>query len=144
VKKNRNGIASSLKYNTNQLKIFKKKRFLWRNRNRIALLQIELHLLFYQQKLQGNFMLWLIKDKVLLTVGCPIFLSFYNDSQISVHRKFKKIDQLIFRNAKEIYFNEKFPIYDDPYTLLSFILNEFCSRFVMAVPFISALPSRVS
>ena len=52
----------------------------------------------------------LIKDKVLLMVGCPIFLSFYNDSQISVHRKFKKIDQLIFRNAKEIYFNEKFPI----------------------------------
>jgi hypothetical protein len=32
------------------------------------------------------------------------------DSQISVHRKFKKIDQLTFRNAKEIYFNEKFPI----------------------------------
>jgi len=27
-----------------------------------------------------------------------------------VHRKFKKIDQLIFRNAKEIYFNEKIPI----------------------------------
>ena len=36
--------------------------------------------------------------------------SSYIDSQISVHRKFKKIDQLIFRNAKEIYFNEKFPI----------------------------------
>ena len=34
----------------------------------------------------------------------------YIDSQISVHRKLKKIDQLIFRNAKEIYFNEKFPI----------------------------------
>jgi hypothetical protein len=33
--------------------------------------------------------------------------SSYIDSQISVHRKFKKIDQLIFRNAKEIYFNEK-------------------------------------
>jgi hypothetical protein len=33
------------------------------------------------------------------------------------------------------------------YTLLSFIINEFCSRFVMAVPFIlptAALPSRVS
>jgi hypothetical protein len=53
----------------------------------------------------------LIKDEVLLTVGCPIFPPFYIDSQISVHRKFKKkIDQLIFRNAKEIYSNEKFPI----------------------------------
>jgi hypothetical protein len=52
----------------------------------------------------------LIKDEVLLTVGCPIFPPFYIDSQISVHRKFKKIDQLIFRNAKEIYFNEKFPM----------------------------------
>ena len=30
----------------------------------------------------------------------------------------------------------KFQKYDDPYKLLSFILNEFCSRFVMAVPFI--------
>jgi hypothetical protein len=28
-------------------------------------------------------------------VGCPIFPPFYIDSQISVHRKFKKIDQLI-------------------------------------------------
>jgi hypothetical protein len=54
--------------------------------------------------------LFIIKDKVLLTVACPIFPPFYIDSQISVHRKFKKIDQLIFRNAKEIYFNEKFPI----------------------------------
>ena len=52
----------------------------------------------------------LIKDEVLLMVGCPIFPPFYIDSQISVHRKFKKIDQLIFRNANEIYFNEKFPI----------------------------------
>jgi hypothetical protein len=53
----------------------------------------------------------IIKDEVFLTVGCPIFPPFYIDSQISVHRKFKKkIDQLIFRNAKEIYFNEKFPI----------------------------------
>ena len=52
----------------------------------------------------------LIKDEVLLTVRCPIFPPFYIDSQISVHRKLKKIDQLIFRNAKEIYFNEKFPI----------------------------------
>ena len=43
-------------------------------------------------------------------VGCPIFPPFYIDSQISVHRKFKKIDQLIFRNAKEMYFNEKFTI----------------------------------
>ena len=42
----------------------------------------------------------IIKDEVLLTVGCPIFSPFYIDSQISVHRKFKKIDQLIFRNAK--------------------------------------------
>ena len=44
----------------------------------------------------------LIKDEVLITVGCPIFkgrspyngrlsdFSFYIDSQISVHRKFKK------------------------------------------------------
>ena len=30
----------------------------------------------------------LIKDEVLLTVGCPIFPPFYIDSQISVHRKF--------------------------------------------------------
>ena len=30
----------------------------------------------------------------------------------------------------------QFQYYDDPYTLLSFILNEFCSRFAMAVPFI--------
>ena len=52
----------------------------------------------------------LIKDEVLLTVGCPIFPPLYIDSQISVHRKLKKIDQLIFRNAKEIYFNENFPI----------------------------------
>jgi hypothetical protein len=44
------------------------------------------------------------------TVRCPIFPPFYIDSQISVHRKLKKIDQLIFRNVKEIYFNEKFPI----------------------------------
>ena len=54
--------------------------------------------------------IYLIKDEVLLTVGCPIFPPFNIDSQISVHRKFKKIDQLIFRNAKEIYFNEIFPI----------------------------------
>jgi hypothetical protein len=45
------------------------------------------------------------KDEVLLTVGCPIFPPSYIDGQISVHRKFKKN-----RNAKEIYFNEKFPI----------------------------------
>ena len=31
-----------------------------------------------------------IKDEVLLTVGCPISPPFYIDSQISVHRKFKK------------------------------------------------------
>ena len=52
----------------------------------------------------------LLKDEVLLTVGCPIYPPFYIDSQIFFHRKFKKIDQLIFRNAKEIYFNDKFPI----------------------------------
>jgi hypothetical protein len=52
----------------------------------------------------------IIKDEVLITVGCQIFPPFYIDSQISVHRKFKKIDQLIFRNEKEIYFNKKFPI----------------------------------
>ena len=51
-----------------------------------------------------------IKDEVLITVGCPIFPPFYIDSKISVHRKLNKIDQLISRNAKEIYFNEKFPI----------------------------------
>ena len=57
-----------------------------------------------------NCSLNIIKDEVLLTVGCPIFPPFYIDSQISVHQKFKNIDQLIFRNTKEIYFNEKFPI----------------------------------
>jgi hypothetical protein len=44
------------------------------------------------------------------SLGCQMFPPFYIDSQISVHRKFKNIDQLIFRKAKEIYFNEKFPI----------------------------------
>jgi hypothetical protein len=52
----------------------------------------------------------IIKDEVLITVSCQIFPPFYIDSQISVHRKFKKIDQWIFRNAKEIYFKKKFPI----------------------------------
>ena len=52
----------------------------------------------------------IIKDEVLITECCQIFPPFHIDSQISVHRKFKKIDQLIFRNAKEIYFNKKFPI----------------------------------
>ena len=52
----------------------------------------------------------ILKDEVLLTVSCPIFPPFYIDSQISVHRKLKQLDQLIFRNAKEIDFNEKFPI----------------------------------
>jgi hypothetical protein len=42
----------------------------------------------------------IIKDEVLITVGCQIF----------------------------------------PPSLLSFILNEFCSRFVMAVPFILPTP----
>jgi hypothetical protein len=51
-----------------------------------------------------------IKGRSPFTVGCPICPPFYIDSQISVQRKFKKIEQLIFRNAKEIYFNEKFPI----------------------------------
>ena len=32
----------------------------------------------------------LLKDEVLLTVGCPIFPPFYIDSQISVHRMLKK------------------------------------------------------
>jgi hypothetical protein len=32
----------------------------------------------------------LLKDEVLLTVGCPIFPPFYIDNQISVHRKLKK------------------------------------------------------
>ena len=32
----------------------------------------------------------LVKDEVLITVGCPIFPPFYIDSQISVHQKFKK------------------------------------------------------
>ena len=50
------------------------------------------------------------KGRSPLTVGCPIFPPFYIYSQISVHRKFKKIDQLVFRSAKKIYFNEKFPI----------------------------------
>jgi hypothetical protein len=36
------------------------------------------------------FSITLIKDEVLLTVGCPIFPPFYIDNQISVHRKFKK------------------------------------------------------
>jgi hypothetical protein len=54
--------------------------------------------------------MYIIKDELLLAVGCQIVLPFYIDSQISVHRKLKKIDQLIFRNTKEIYFNEKFPI----------------------------------
>jgi ribosomal protein L21 len=52
----------------------------------------------------------ILKDEVLLTVGCPMVPPFYIDRQISVHRKFKKIDQLIFRKAKEIHFNEKCPI----------------------------------
>jgi hypothetical protein len=52
----------------------------------------------------------ILKNEVLLAVGCPIFPPFYIDSQISVHWKFKKIDQLIFRNAKDLYFSEKFPI----------------------------------
>jgi hypothetical protein len=66
--------------------------------------------MFWLRNKQGLSRDMIIKDEVLLTVGCPIFLPFYIDSQISVHRKFQKIDQLIFRNAKEIYFNEKFPI----------------------------------
>ena len=44
---------------------------------------------------KGNIVIfsYLIKDEVLITVGCPIFPPFYIDSQISVHRKFKNIDQ---------------------------------------------------
>jgi hypothetical protein len=45
----------------------------------------------------------LLKDEVLLAVGCPIFPPFYIDSQISVHRKFKKID--ILENVRFRIFN---------------------------------------
>jgi hypothetical protein len=41
-------------------------------------------------KAQQEFYNTLIKDEVLLMVGCPIFPPFYIDSQISIHRKFKK------------------------------------------------------
>ena len=46
---------------------------------------------------------------LLLTVGCPIFLIILIAKYLFT-RSLKIIDQLIFRNAKEIYFNEKFPI----------------------------------
>jgi hypothetical protein len=55
----------------------------------------------------------ILKGEVLLTVNCPIFPPFYLSILIAKYLftgSLKKIDQLIFRNAKEIYFNEKFPI----------------------------------
>ena len=75
----------------------------------IELNKVKLHMHMLGAKNTRALLRLFIKDEVLLTVGCPIFPPFYIDSQISVHRKFKKIDHLIFRNAKEIYFNEKFP-----------------------------------
>jgi hypothetical protein len=51
----------------------------------------------------------IIKDEVLLAVGCPIFPPILIAKYLFTG-SLKKIDQLIFRNAKEIYFNEKFPI----------------------------------
>jgi hypothetical protein len=48
-------------------------------------------------------------DEVLLMVGCPIFSPILIAKYLFTG-SLKKIDQLIFRNAKEIYFNEKFPI----------------------------------
>jgi hypothetical protein len=47
----------------------------------------------------------IIKDD--LTVGCPIFPPILIAKYLFTG-SLKKIDQLIFRNAKEIYFNEKF------------------------------------
>jgi hypothetical protein len=84
-------------------------------------------------------MLQLIKDEVLLTVGCPIFPPFYIDSQIFVHRKLKKIDQLIFRNVFEGR-SPKISIIRWSVHVISFILNAFCSRFVIAVTFILSTP----
>ena len=51
----------------------------------------------------------LIKDEVLLTVGCTIFHPMYLFIAKYLFTGSFKIDQLIFRNAKNIYFNEKFP-----------------------------------
>jgi hypothetical protein len=50
---------------------------------------LNIHELFAAWGEETMIELFLVKDKVLITVGCPIF-SFYIDSQISVHRKFKK------------------------------------------------------
>ena len=50
---------------------------------------LNIHELFAAWGEETMIELFLIKEKVLITVGCPIF-SFYIDSQISVHRKFKK------------------------------------------------------
>ena len=44
--------------------------------------------IFYARK--RNIIVSLYKGRSPYTVGCPIFLPFYIDSQISVHRKFKK------------------------------------------------------
>jgi hypothetical protein len=50
-----------------------------------------------------------IKDEVLLTVSCPIFPSILiAKNLLTGSLKNRSIDN--FRNAKEIYFNEKFPI----------------------------------
>jgi hypothetical protein len=46
----------------------------------------------------------LLKDEVLLTVGCPIFPPFYIDSQIFVHRKFKKIRSSVESFAERYFF----------------------------------------
>ena len=69
----------------------------------VIFIHVQLHIVWTKMY---RYFIAIIKDEVLLTVDCPIFPPFYIDSQISVHRKFKKIDQLIFRNAKEIYFDE--------------------------------------
>jgi hypothetical protein len=59
---------------------------------------LNIHELFAAWGEETMINLFLIKDKVLITVGCPIFPS------ILIAK------YLLFRNAKEIYFNEKFPI----------------------------------
>jgi hypothetical protein len=56
------------------------------------------------------YLIYLLKDEVLLTVGCPIFLLSILIAKYLFTGSLRKIDQLIVRNAKEIYFNEKFPI----------------------------------
>ena len=60
-------------------------------------------------KLWQMFIFILIKDEVLLTVGCPIFPPFYIDSQISVHRKFKKNRSIDIYKRKRNIFQWKIP-----------------------------------